>query len=367
VPIWVDALAIRVGGGLTVLDGLGRALVERSDDVRFMLELGTASTLGGPVAGHAVAGPLRTGSIRRLWWEQSRLVPLANRAGVGGLLGFSNAVPLLGRLRTGQLGLLVQNVAPLSDHVMGLYKGRARARLEALRMLTLAGVRRADVSFAFSRHYAKELEDLVPGARVVWLPPGGAPNLDRRDGRGSFSLSPAARPPSPYAVVLADLYRYKGVEDAIHALTREKLSGMRLVVCGTACEADYVFRLRRLASDLGVAQRVRFTGVLPRDDALRLVDDAACLLQTSRVESLGLPVIEALSLGTPAIVAETPVSREVGGDAVSYYQAGNWGQLAAEIAEVLAGNPSRSNPAKQRERFGWETAAELILGELGRP
>jgi glycosyltransferase involved in cell wall biosynthesis len=368
VSIWVDGMNVRFGGGLAVLDGLGRALIEHSDDVSFVLGSDAAATLGDSVRSRTVPSPRDAGSIRRLWWQQSRLISLANRAGVGGLLGFSNVVPLFGRLRGGRLGLLVQNVAPLSDRVMNLYKGRMRARLDALRMLTIASVRRADVSFAFTQHYVKELENLVPEARVVWLPPGGAPDPsgDREGRHGCLKLPYAALPPSPYAVVLADLYRYKGIEDAIRALAKESLSAMHLVVCGSAYEADYFLRLRRLASDLQVVKRVTFTGSLRHDDALRLVNDAACLLQTSRLESLGLPVIEALSLGTPTIVAETETSREVGGESVGYYRAGDSEQLAVEITKVLAGHASPINQADQRDRFRWDRAAHLIFDEFTR-
>ncbi|HEY8065593.1 MAG TPA: glycosyltransferase family 1 protein [Methylosinus sp.] len=56
---------------------------------------------------------------------------------------------------------------------------------------------------------------------------------------------------------------------------------------------------------------VRWAGDLATADLRRLIANANALLMPSFAEGYGLPVVEALSLGTPAIVSDIPVFREV--------------------------------------------------------
>jgi glycosyltransferase involved in cell wall biosynthesis len=68
--------------------------------------------------------------------------------------------------------------------------------------------------------------------------------------------------------------------------------------------------LERRAVDLGVQDRVTFTGFLDRDAALSIVAESEALLHTSRGETFGLAYIEAAALGTPVIATGNRVSEQ---------------------------------------------------------
>lgn len=57
---------------------------------------------------------------------------------------------------------------------------------------------------------------------------------------------------------------------------------------------------------------------LSNDGLARLIGSARALLMPSFVEGFGLPIVEALSLGTPIIASDTAVHREVGGGFPTY-------------------------------------------------
>jgi glycosyltransferase involved in cell wall biosynthesis len=72
------------------------------------------------------------------------------------------------------------------------------------------------------------------------------------------------------------------------------------------------------------------------DDLLPgVVAGAAALVLPSLYEGFGLPVIEALSAGTPVVASDLPVLREVGGATAAYAEPGNPAAFAAAIAQVL--------------------------------
>jgi glycosyltransferase involved in cell wall biosynthesis len=68
-------------------------------------------------------------------------------------------------------------------------------------------------------------------------------------------------------------------------------------------------------SRMGLRGRVRRTGLIPRRDVLAIVRGAVALTWPSRYEGFGLPVLEAMSVGTPVLAGDAAAVPEVVGDA----------------------------------------------------
>ncbi|OGN51211.1 MAG: hypothetical protein A2352_03040 [Caulobacterales bacterium RIFOXYB1_FULL_67_16] len=71
-------------------------------------------------------------------------------------------------------------------------------------------------------------------------------------------------------------------------------------------EAD----LKKMALDLGVADRVQFSGFYPRDEALALLAEGDVFVQPSLFEGHSLALIEAAQMGLPLVVSDAPVQIE---------------------------------------------------------
>jgi glycosyltransferase involved in cell wall biosynthesis len=124
----------------------------------------------------------------------------------------------------------------------------------------------------------------------------------------------------------------------------------------------------RLVHELGIADRVTFTGPLEIDELVRLYSSAEIAVTASLYEGFGLPAAEAMSCGTPVIATKAGALPEVvGGDGAGILvPPADPAALAAAIKRLLADKPLRQKmgeAARKRieESFSWEIAARDTL------
>jgi glycosyltransferase involved in cell wall biosynthesis len=134
--------------------------------------------------------------------------------------------------------------------------------------------------------------------RVVIVPFGVEP--DEWPATPERETALRSRHTGPLVVFLGRLVWYKGVD----VLTRAMASvDATLLVVGGGPERP---RLERLARRSGLGARVRFMGEVGDDDraAYYRVADVFVLPSVSRAETFGIAMLEAMSVGTPAICTE---------------------------------------------------------------
>jgi teichuronic acid biosynthesis glycosyltransferase TuaC len=147
------------------------------------------------------------------------------------------------------------------------------------------------------------------------------------------------------------LIERKGHDLTIGALS--SLQGYTLLIAGDGPEHS---RLRALASALGVADRVRFLGVVPHQALANLYTAADALVLSSSREGWPNVLLEAMACGTPVVASPVWGNPEI----VSVPEAGilmreRSAQGIAEAVEQLFGNlPSRESTRVFAERFSWD-------------
>jgi glycosyltransferase involved in cell wall biosynthesis len=129
------------------------------------------------------------------------------------------------------------------------------------------------------------------------------------DTRRRFALPQDA----PLLLNVGRLVRQKNQDVLIRALAR--VPGARLAVAGGGANAE---AYRALAASLGIADRLHLLGAVTSQDIADLYAAADLFVFPSTWETFGLAAVEAAMVGTPMVVADLAVLREVLSTEVAY-------------------------------------------------
>ncbi|GAB4469218.1 MAG: glycosyltransferase family 1 protein [Anaerolineae bacterium] len=153
---------------------------------------------------------------------------------------------------------------------------------------------------------------------------------------------------------------YLRLVEALHRLDRPDL---RLVIAGGRGWLDDPLYAR--IDDLGLQDRVIFTGFVPDADLPALYSAARVFAFPSLYEGFGLPILEAMACGTPAVVSTASSLPEVAGDAALLVDPTDVDGLTHAIARLLDDEALRADlVARGRARveaFTWDGAARQLL------
>jgi glycosyltransferase involved in cell wall biosynthesis len=131
--------------------------------------------------------------------------------------------------------------------------------------------------------------------------------------------------------------------------------------------------VQQLASELGLAQRVSFTGFLSDEDLVILCNVSTLLALPSFSEGFGLPVIEAMACGLPVAASNRNSLPEIVGDAGLLFDPLEPAQITAVLERLLT-SPELRAELKQKglqrsEIYSWKSGARKmcrILEEAAR-
>ena len=168
----------------------------------------------------------------------------------------------------------------------------------------------------------------------------------------------------PYVLYSGAIEPHKNAATAIEAIARAA-PGVRLAMAGPWSAR----RAQRLRGPRGARGRRRprgWLGLLTEGRLAAVRSGAVAVLVPSRKEGFGLPVLEAMAAGVPALASDTPALREVGGDAATYLPPGDPGAWADAISAAAAASPAeraeRGRAGRERAAsFTWERTAGGLL------
>lgn len=238
------------------------------------------------------------------------------------------------------------------------------------RYVTSSFMSDADVVTAISDAIADQARRLFPGAadrvRTVLLGVDGRQFAKRTPDevervRGRLGLQ------GDYVLAL-DVYNPRknvaAILDALAGLAAGSRS-LELVAVGsprkTATEIDVAAK----ATALGIGNRVRFAGDVGQDELAVLYSGALALVYPSFYEGFGMPVLEAMTAGTPVICSNTSSLPQVAGDAALLVSPSGADEIARAVEQLLSDDPLRARMIEaglaRAHELTWEATARGML------
>jgi glycosyltransferase involved in cell wall biosynthesis len=258
----------------------------------------------------------------------------------------------------------------ITIHDLAIYRNPAwfPSQVFSTRLLVPQSVKRAKRIIAVSDSTRRDLRDLfnVPARKVLVIPEGvdvrPLPLSDRNaDVRKQFRL------PKRFLLFVGTLEPRKNLPALVRAFAvvarMPRFSDVGLVLAGArGYKATEVFEE---ITEQKLKDRVWYIGYLTQNQKLAAIRAAEAFVFPSVYEGFGLPVLEAMALGTPVITSRVSSLPEVAGTAALLVDPEDEGELVRAMVRVLDGAPLRARLAKagkaQAAKFSWDRTAKETL------
>jgi glycosyltransferase involved in cell wall biosynthesis len=229
------------------------------------------------------------------------------------------------------------------------------------RVLPVLGHKHARI-LAVSQFTAEELVrfGVAPPDRISVIPNGVDHMLGYTVRPGILSrLGLSGR---KYVVALANVQTHKNIGILLTAFSDPALQELRLVLVGSDD------RRRFEALGHSVPPTIIFAGRVDDGELRALLESALCVAFPSTTEGFGLPPLEGMILGCPAIMAPCGALPEIGGEAAVFAPPdapGEWVNAISKLASDMAVWEKYSHAGRERARlFTWARAGEKLVNVL---
>ena len=162
--------------------------------------------------------------------------------------------------------------------------------------------------------------------------------------------------PEHFILAVGTVERRKNLLLAINALPSLP-QAVKLVIVGRM-HGDYAEEVKRRIAQLGLSERVMHLDKLPFAELPALYNIADVVSYTSRYEGFGLPVVEALTMGTPVIACTGSCLEEAGGDGAIYINPDDVKAYAEAAAHLMDDRVFHDKKARLGHRHVSKFSAE---------
>jgi alpha-1,3-rhamnosyl/mannosyltransferase len=302
-----------------------------------------------PVSGRAKGVRIAAEATWLLAQARRRRIDLLHHA--GGTLPLLRATPSL---------VSIHDLQPLlmPDNFSGLKQAYLRRRLPPSAARARLVVSPSD----YSRRTVVGVLDVMPDRTAV-VPPGYTVRIAEQpvgDPQQTYALD------RPFFLYPAITYPHKNHLTLVRAFGDVVAKGSDTLLVLTHRADTMEAEVLDVAESLGVRERIRRVGHVPRGDLDWLFQHATALTFPSRFEGFGLPVLEAMGNGCPVIAANATALPDVVGDAgvlVDPDDVSGWAGAMLELSQDEARRQAFIEAGRARVgKFRWPSSAEALVG-----
>ena len=170
---------------------------------------------------------------------------------------------------------------------------------------------------------------------------------------------------APYLLYVGNAHPHKNVETLILAMqeVRKKFPNMKLVLVGN--DPFFYPKLEEFTHKKRFTDTVKIIGSVPNNQIAAWYHFAEALVTASKMEGFGIPPLEAMSMGCPAMVSDISVFHEVYADAAVYFDQNDPENISQVVVKTL-GNKALVEELVKRgyERskiYSWEKTVRETL------
>jgi glycosyltransferase involved in cell wall biosynthesis len=167
----------------------------------------------------------------------------------------------------------------------------------------------------------------------------------------------------PYFLYVGNIEPRKNLARLLEAFATLPNKNHELVIVGNRWYKGGAAEAR--AYSLGIGDRVRFLGYVPREDLPALYSGATAFVYPSLLEGFGLPVVEAMACGAPVITSNSSSLKEVAEGGAVLVDPLDVSRIAEAMAMVSEDEKLRKDLStralRRSSEFAWERTAQLTL------
>lgn len=237
----------------------------------------------------------------------------------------------------------------------------SRIHKAALRWYVKRALHMAHGVFTVSRFSRQRIQEYFHTKRDITVVCNGLNNELIQYKAAHPTLSAAQRSGIVY---LGNIKRYKGIHvlwQAYKRLLNEGTDVPSLTIIG---RFDFRTKDQEILETINQNKdKIRLVTDADNQQVYRLLSEAQCMVSPSLYEGFGIPPLEALSLGTPVILSDIPVYKEVYGRfPVTFFRAGD----ADDLYEKLRHLPSTPVDVDQliASNYTYHKAADIIMNRI---
>lgn len=176
--------------------------------------------------------------------------------------------------------------------------------------------------------------------------------------RGHYQL------PERYMLFVGSIEERKNLKLAVEALS--SLADREICLVAVGRRTAYCQEVLALARRLGVAARVRLLHQVPTEHLPGFYRGAELFVYPSRFEGFGIPIIEALHVGTPVIGARGSCLEEAGGPHSLYTSPDDAEELGSLMTRILEDNTMAQKMSREGKHYAKRFSPKHIMLELQR-